>query len=190
MGDTKEKPFELKQFIKRRRGGQMQRIGVMYAQVMPGGNEIGIGYSLCSKVDVFDTITAEDIAFNRSLAYNDRSPYFIKEIDISKNNEELCQYFDMKGVTMDSKGSDTIIVKRNLFPESIAADLSLFIGRAERFFKEYTLPTWAALYYADHQELVEKFFKKLAEKKAVELAVASIRGAMESKSIGEKEEHF
>jgi hypothetical protein len=175
MGDTKTKPFELKQFIKRRRAGQMVRVGVMYAQAMPGGmGGIGIGYSLCSKTDVFDAITAEDIAFNRSLAYVERDPYFRKVIDTTNGIDELRQYVDVKGIRMRPISQTSVEVVKNLFPDSIATDLAVFIGRAERFFKEYKLPEWATLYYADHQELVEVFFKKLAEKKAVNLAVEAI----------------
>ena len=67
---------ELKQFIKRRRQGQNVRVGVMYAQIIPDGSgEITLGFSLCSKEDQFCPVVAEEMAFDRSLAYMDRAPF-------------------------------------------------------------------------------------------------------------------
>jgi len=132
---------ELKQYIKRRRQGQNVRVGVMYAQVLMTG-EVTLGFSLCSKEDQFCPEVADHMAFCRSLAYMDRSPY-IKEIVDGQH-----------------------VITKNLIPDSCKTDMAVFIGRVERFFKEHTLPKWAADYYADHKDLVEAFFAALEKKKA------------------------
>lgn len=153
---AKTKIVELKQYIRRRKGGQNIRVGVMYGQVVPDGSgEIAVGFSLCSKTDVFCPIHGEEIAFDRSLTYLDRAPYE--------------SFVDVDGA---------VWIEKDLIPESIKTELAVFIGRCERFFKDHKLVPWATLFYSDNKEAVEEFFKKLAEKKAVLEAEAAIRKAL------------
>jgi hypothetical protein len=56
----------LKQFIKKRRNGQMQKVGMFFGTTVK--DQIVIGYSLCSAKDVFNKDIALVMAMGRALS--------------------------------------------------------------------------------------------------------------------------
>lgn len=59
----------LKEYIRKRRNGKLEKVGLLVA--VEAGGFVRIGFSLCSKEDKFDKAKAEVIAVGR--AYSDKS---------------------------------------------------------------------------------------------------------------------
>ena len=93
-----------------------RRKGILLAAPKPGSpNKVVLGYSLCnSKLDRFDPDFGIDLAFSRALAWDEKET--------------------------TRKKRPTVLARK--VPDSIRQDLTLFIWRMKRWFKDKELPEW------------------------------------------------
>lgn len=113
----------MKNLVEYIRDSRGHKIGVLFAK--PSGTNFTVGYSLCSKEDVFDRKFGKFLAERRAEKFEMKPPY----------TDTKCFYKDTGDLPKHS----------HTFPPSIMSSLHKFISRCSAYYQDLESPYWYKL---------------------------------------------
>lgn len=143
-------------------GAGRKKKGVLFCTADPEKeNGVIIGFSLCSKMDIFDYVNDQyepgfgiSLASDRAVKWADYSGYFVQN---SWTEEEIDGGEDLIGfINPDTK---TIVE----VPPSIIHPLKAFIKRCRRYYQDKEFPVWIEKIEQDRPEDIDEIINYTLE---------------------------